>query len=106
MYINYPLSIRNPTQIPKGLLSRYRLARVAFASCFHSSVFVGSFALEVVRNFFTRSLGRLSRLGFLLRHSELVDGQPGPWIKADYHPLFLLVDTAIEDPRFSCARQE
>ena len=97
--------LRHPSPIPDGLLSLYRLAQGEFASYCRSFVIAGSFALEMVRIFYTRSLGRLSLLGLLLRNSALVDGQPGPRIKADEQPLLLLVDTTIEGASPTRARQ-
>ena len=68
--------LRQPSPIPDGLLSLDRLAQGECARYCRSFVFAGSFALEVVHIFCTRSLGRLSLLGFLLRNNALVDGQP------------------------------
>ena len=62
--------------------------------------------LEMVRVWFTRSLGILNLLDILLRHNALVGGHPGPGKKADEQPLLLLVDTAIEGANPSHARQE
>jgi hypothetical protein len=80
----------------KGLLSRHRLARGAFECCCRSFVFVS----------FTRSLGRLNLLDFLLCHNALVGGHPGPQEKADEQPLLLLVNTTIDDESPSHAHQE